>query len=201
MLRLAISRNLQFLPKNVAAFTSNALIGLPNRLNQTASVTINHRLFSLSTVRLCDAESGDDDGEGANIANNNSDIDPSMLTDRVYSPRMDRRYKRLIGTDDDRTIPVPYERSIEYLKSSAYQTTYGDDPVWLKYRRVHKGQFPKFRTRRNCITSFHKYRLIWNNSPCPICRDKYLVLHELNLDLLKQFVSPYTGEVSFFSYV
>lgn len=195
MLRLAISRNLQILPKNLAAFTLNSVNGLSNRLNQTASVAINHRLFSLSTVRLCEAQA--DDGENENVVDNDG-LDPDMLTDRVYNPKQDRKYKRLIGTDRDRTIPIPYETSIEYLKSSAYKTTYGDEPVWVKYRRVHKGQLPKFRTRLNCIAKYHKYKLIWNNSPCPICRDKYLVLNENNVDLLKQFISPYTGEVSSF---
>lgn len=37
-------------------------------------------------------------------------------------------------------------------------------------------------------------RIVTGN-PCPICRDEYLVLHEKNVDLLKQFISPYTGEV------
>lgn len=32
-------------------------------------------------------------------------------------------------------------------------------------------------------------------NPCPICRDEYLVLHEKNVDLLKQFISPFTGEI------
>lgn len=200
MLRLAISRNLQILPKNLAAFTSSAVNGLSNCLNQTASVVaINYRLFSLSTIRLCEAEAVDRDDEGENVAKN-SDLDESMLTDFTYKPHLERKYKRLIGTDRDRTVSVPYETSIEYLKSSAYKDTYGDEPVWVKYRRVHKGQLPKFKTRRSCTTLFHKYKLIWNNSPCPICRDKYLVLNEMNVDLLKQFISPYTGEVNLFLY-
>lgn len=199
MLRLAIARNLQILPKNLAAFTSNAINGLSNRLNQTASVAINHRLFSLSTIRLCEAQAGDGDGE--NVVEQNDGLDPSLLTKRNYAPRADRKYKRIIGSDRDRTIPVPYETSIEYLKSSAYKTTYGNEPVWVTYRRIHKGQLPKYRTRKDCITSYHKYRLVWTSSPCPICRDKYLVLHETNVDLLKQFISPYTGEVSSFLFI
>lgn len=198
MLRLAISRNLQILPKTLGPFTSKTVNGLSNRLNPSASVAIKHRLFSLSTVRLCEAQAGDGDGEGEKIPDTGG-LDESMFTDRVYKPHLDRRYRRLIGTDRDRTIPIPYETSVEYLQSSAYKTTYGDEPVWVKYRRVFGGgQFPKFRTRKTCTTPFHKYILIWNSSPCPICRDKYLVLHELNVDLLKQFISPYTGEVSLF---
>lgn len=199
MLRLAFLRNLQILPKKLTAFTSYAANGPLNRFNQTASIANNHRLFSLSTVRLCDAQAGDGESEGDGEKVVANDLDPSMRTDKVYKPRQDRKYKRLIGTDRDLTIPVPYEASIEYLTSEAYKTTYGKEPVWVKYRRVHKsGQFPKFRTRLSCTTKYHKYRLIWNTSPCPICRDKYLVLHEMNVDLLKQFISPYTGEVSSF---
>nr|KAG5693170.1 hypothetical protein BaRGS_035368 [Batillaria attramentaria] len=36
---------------------------------------------------------------------------------------------------------------------------------------------------------------ISTGSPCPICRDEYLVLDHKNVKLLEQFVSPYTGEV------
>lgn len=36
-------------------------------------------------------------------------------------------------------------------------------------------------------------------NPCPICRDEYLVLDYRNLDLLKQFISPHTGEVLSYS--
>lgn len=196
MLRLAISRNLQILPKTLGPFTSNTVNGLSNRLNQTASVAINHRLFSLSTVRLCDAQAGDGDGEGEKIPDAGG-LGDSMFTDKVYKPYTDRKYRRLIGTDRDRTIQIPYETSVEYLQSSAYKNTYGDEPVWVKYRRVYGGgHLPKYRTRRNCMSRFHNYIMIWNSSPCPICRDKYLVLHELNVDLLKQFISG--GEVGFF---
>ncbi|XP_075548463.1 mitochondrial ribosomal protein S18B [Dermacentor variabilis] len=84
----------------------------------------------------------------------------------------------------------PPEISIQYLESKAYKDTYGDDPVWTMYRRNFKGQFPPPKTRRTCI----KAGLIATGSPCPLCRDEYLVIHHTNTKLLTQFISPYTGE-------
>lgn len=85
----------------------------------------------------------------------------------------------------------PVETSIRYLKSKAYQTTYGDEPVWVKYRRNFKGQFVPKKTRQSCIRN----GMIETGSPCPICRDEYLVPHYQNVDLLKQFIHPKTGEI------
>jgi small subunit ribosomal protein S18b len=92
----------------------------------------------------------------------------------------------------DRTQIIPVETSIRYINSSAYKTTYGEQPVWVPYRRNYKGLFPPKKTRKTCI----RKGLISTGNPCPICRDEYLVLHEDNRDLLKQFISPHTGEVS-----
>lgn len=36
---------------------------------------------------------------------------------------------------------------------AAYQTTYGSDPVWMRYRRNFKGAFPPSKTRKTCIVS------------------------------------------------
>ncbi|KFB39484.1 AGAP008043-PA-like protein [Anopheles sinensis] len=91
----------------------------------------------------------------------------------------------------DRTRVVPVETSIRYLASEAYRQTYQDDPVWKQYRRNHKGLYPPKLTRKTCI---RKGRISTGN-PCPICRDEYLVLDHNNIDLLKQFISPQTGEV------
>ncbi|CAG9771744.1 unnamed protein product [Ceutorhynchus assimilis] len=95
----------------------------------------------------------------------------------------------------DRTEKVPVETSIRYLKSPAYQQTYGNEAVWVPYKRNHKGAIPPRRTRRTCIRNDH----IATGNPCPICRDEYLVLHEQNVDLLKQFISEETGAVFGFS--
>lgn len=46
----------------------------------------------------------------------------------------------------DRTKIIPVETSIRYLKSTAYQTTYGEQPVWIQYRRNYKGLFPPSKT-------------------------------------------------------
>lgn len=91
----------------------------------------------------------------------------------------------------DRTKIIPVETSIRYLKSTAYETTYGDQPVWVQYRRNFKGQFPPSKTRKTCIRAGK----ISTGNPCPICRDEYLVLDHNNIDLLKQFISTHTGEV------
>lgn len=91
----------------------------------------------------------------------------------------------------DRTRIIPVETSINYLASDAYRQTYGDRPVWEQYRRNFKGGFAPRNTRQTCIRG----GLISTGSPCPICRDEYLVLDYRNLDLLKQFISPHSGQV------
>lgn len=63
--------------------------------------------------------------------------------------------------------------------------------MWVPYRRNHKGGLPPRKTRKTCIRA----GLISTGNPCPVCRDEYLVLHEENLDLLKQFISPQTGAI------
>jgi small subunit ribosomal protein S18b len=91
----------------------------------------------------------------------------------------------------DRTRIIPVETSIKYIKSAAYKETYGDQPVWVPYRRNFKGQIPPKKTRKTCIRSGK----ISTGNPCPVCRDEYLILHPNNTELLKQFISPQTGEV------
>ncbi|XP_022900988.1 small ribosomal subunit protein mS40 [Onthophagus taurus] len=91
----------------------------------------------------------------------------------------------------DRTKEVPVETSVEYLKSDAYKQTYGGKPVWVLYRRNHKGSIPPRRTRRTCI----RQGQISTGNPCPICRDEYLVLNETNIELLNQFICPHTQVV------
>uniref|UniRef100_A0A182MJJ6 Small ribosomal subunit protein mS40 n=1 Tax=Anopheles culicifacies TaxID=139723 RepID=A0A182MJJ6_9DIPT len=99
--------------------------------------------------------------------------------------------KQPIDDPKDRSRVIPVETSIRYLASDAYRQTYQDDPVWKQYRRNHKGPYPPKLTRKTCI---RKGRISTGN-PCPICRDEYLVLDHNNIDLLKQFISPQTGEV------
>ena len=100
--------------------------------------------------------------------------------------------KNLDESAIDRTKIVPVETSIRYLKSSAYKETYGEEPVWVPYKRNYKGLFPPRKTRKTCIRSGK----ISTGNACPICRDEYLVLHEENIELLNQFISQQTGKVS-----
>lgn len=95
------------------------------------------------------------------------------------------------GASKDRTKEIPVETSIKYLQSKAYSETYGNDPIWVNYRRNHKGMFAPRKTRKTCI----RQGVISTGNPCPICRDEYLVLHHKNINLLKQFVSPHNGEI------
>lgn len=122
------------------------------------------RNLSLTGVRRCEARENPEEAEAKN-----EEIDPAI----------------------DRTKIIPVETSMRYLKSAAYKTTYGDLPVWVPYRRNHKGQYPKLKTRKTCIRAGK----ISTGSPCPICRDEYLVLDHNNVELLKQFISTHTGEV------
>lgn len=150
-----------------------------NNLKQTSNFN-GLRHISLTTARLCDSneekEEGDDDKEEGGGGYD--------ITKHPY-------YKRFAGTPRDRTKIISVETSIEYLNSTAFKSTYGDKKIWELYRRVHKGQLPKKKTRRSCIS----HGVIAFGSPCPVCRDEYLVLDYRNLELLKMFISPYTGEV------
>lgn len=172
MLRLAIAKNLQFLSKTLTTNVDQPVLKVhfANQLKSTANV--NHlRQFSLTAARLCEAHeeaAEDDSGEKVHVL-----------------------YKKYAGTPRDRTKIIPVETSIEYIESPAFLSTYGDKKVWELYRRVHKGQLPKSKTRKTCI----RHGVIATGSPCPICRDEYLVLDYRNLELLKQFISPHTGEV------
>ncbi|XP_054282715.1 28S ribosomal protein S18b, mitochondrial [Macrosteles quadrilineatus] len=106
------------------------------------------------------------------------------------SEESDDQAKKIVDSAKDRSKVIPVDVSIQYLQSSAYKTTYGEDPVWTHYRRNHKGSIPPKKTRKRCI----RQNQITTGNPCPICRDEYLVLHPKNINLLKQFISPHTGE-------
>lgn len=96
----------------------------------------------------------------------------------------------------------------DHLESVAFKTAYGKDPVWKKFRRNFKGQRPPMKTRETCI----RQERITTGSPCPICRDEYLVInyrwtfvnsiwvkHNIiivrNVELLRHFIDPYTGMI------
>lgn len=103
----------------------------------------------------------------------------------------EKKEQEPIDPSIDRRTIIPVETSIRYLKSAAYKETYGDKAVWVPYRRNHKGIIPRKKTRKTCIRG----GIISTGNPCPICRDEYLVLHEDNKELLKQFISPHSGKV------
>ncbi|KAL3871561.1 hypothetical protein ACJMK2_039552 [Sinanodonta woodiana] len=95
--------------------------------------------------------------------------------------------------EDSRKDEVPLIdplTSIEYMDSNAYKQSYSDKPVWFHYRRNYKGWIlPE--TRKTCIRA----RKMTTGSPCPICRDEYLVVDYRNVRLLEQFISPSDGKV------
>ncbi|KAK2705651.1 small ribosomal subunit protein mS40-like [Artemia franciscana] len=89
----------------------------------------------------------------------------------------------------EKYVEVPLETSLAYLKSKSYEKTYGDEPVWKNYRRNFAGQFqPKL--RKTCIRAGE----LTTSNACPICRDENLLLHFENVNLLQQFIDPYSGE-------
>ncbi|KAG5677746.1 hypothetical protein PVAND_007477 [Polypedilum vanderplanki] len=137
-----------------------------------------------------------------NLSPYSSALVKSIVTTNVYyceahenQEAEKEQIKEKIDPSIDRTKIIPVETSIRYLKSAAYKETYGDQAVWIPYRRNHKGLIPPRKTRKTCI----RKGKIATGSPCPICRDEYLVLHHENTDLLKQFISPQTGQVLSFS--
>lgn len=96
-----------------------------------------------------------------------------------------------VDPSKDRTKVIPVETGMRYMESKAYNTTYGNNPIWFMYRRNHKGAFAPRKTRHSCVRN----GIISTGNPCPICRDEYLVLDQRNTKLLKQFISEHTGQV------
>lgn len=125
-----------------------------------------------------------------------SDMRPGM---RCYSDAAEdapNEDEEAIDPAKDRRKIIPVETSMRYLQSNAYQQTYGDQPVWVMYRRNHKGGFAPRKTRLTCVRN----GIISTGNPCPICRDEFLILDHRNTKLLEQFVSQYTGQVSIYCY-
>lgn len=142
---------------------SNVNFTILNKLPSLSSAFV--RNISISAARNCQEQ--------------NEDKEKAVKEEELIDPAIDR------------SKIVPVETSIRYLKSAAYKETYGEQAVWVPYRRNHKGLIPPKKTRKTCIRSDR----ISTGNPCPICRDEYLVLHEDNKELLKQFISDQTGKV------
>lgn len=125
-----------------------------------------------------------------NCENHNQERATELPADEIPEKReLTEKDRKLMLKDRTKVIPV--ETSIRYLNSSAYKQTYGEQFVWEQYRRNHKGPFPPRKTRKTCV----RQGMISTGNPCPICRDEYLVLDHRNIELLKQFISPQTGQV------
>uniref|UniRef100_A0A3Q3WF68 Small ribosomal subunit protein mS40 n=1 Tax=Mola mola TaxID=94237 RepID=A0A3Q3WF68_MOLML len=82
------------------------------------------------------------------------------------------------------------DRPWDYLQSEEYIERYGTNPVWVGYRRNHKGGIPPQKTRKTCIRGDK----ICGN-PCPICRNPNIIIHHQNVKLLEQFICSHTGAV------
>ncbi|KRX17178.1 28S ribosomal protein S18b, mitochondrial, partial [Trichinella nelsoni] len=87
----------------------------------------------------------------------------------------------------------PWPVSVKYMESETYKQTYGNNLIWVLYRRNMKGPMHMLsRTRPNCVDGDGRFR---TNYPCPICRDEYLVIDYRNIKLLQQFIIPQTGQL------
>ncbi|CAG13732.1 unnamed protein product, partial [Tetraodon nigroviridis] len=88
-------------------------------------------------------------------------------------------------------LPGFKDRPWDYLSSEG-TTLSGTEPspCGRDYRRNHKGAIPPQKTRKTCTRGDK----ICGN-PCPICRDRNIVVHHQNVKLLQQFISPHTGLV------
>lgn len=123
---------------------------------------------------------------------------PVEILDENYQPtekmtKLELERKRIDLKNRDRRVQIPYEMSIKYLESDEYKRAYRGLKVWIPYRRNHRGpvENPPRRTRNRCIHN----GFVVVGSPCPICRDKYLIVHPKNVKLLEQFINPATDEV------
>ena len=123
---------------------------------------------------------------------------PIEILNENYKPtdkltKIELKRKQLELKDRDRRVPINYQMSINYLESDEYKQAYRGLKVWIPYRRNHRGpvENPPTRTRYRCILN----GFVVVSSPCPICRDRYLVIHPRNVKLLEQFINPATDDV------
>lgn len=123
---------------------------------------------------------------------------PIEVLDENYQPKdkmtkLELEAKKLDVKNRDRRVPIPWEMSIKYLESDEYRLAYRGLKVWIPYRRNHRGpvENPPIRTRYTCIHN----GFVVVGSPCPICRDRYLIIHPRNVRLLEQFINPASDEV------
>lgn len=118
----------------------------------------------------------------------NDDYQPA---DKVT--KLDLKRKQMELMKRDRRVSVSWEVSVKYLESEEFKAAYRGLKVWIPYRRNMRGIIevsPRL-TRNRCIVN----GFIVTGSPCPICRDRYLVLHPKNVKLLEQFINPASDDV------
>lgn len=156
------------------AFRKNVLITKQFQNVNVAQFTANRSFSSTIVLNTADEDSIERDEEEEDTEVNSEED----FINRYLDPK-------------DRTREIPTETSIKYMESVAFKTTYGDNPVWLKYRRNFPGNRLPLKTRETCI----RQGKIETGSPCPICRDQYLVVDYRNKALLKHFLDPYTGQL------
>ncbi|VVD05836.1 unnamed protein product [Leptidea sinapis] len=108
--------------------------------------------------------------------------DGRLCSFRFYSDEANDENKKEVDPTKDRTKVIPIETSMKYLQSKAYNETYSDKPVWILYRRNHKGGFAPRKTRKSCVRN----GMISTGNPCPICRDEYLVLDAFKTGLCRK---------------
>lgn len=116
---------------------------------------------------------------------------PALTAEQIEAQKL-RRESNLKSKSSIKGTPFTFnsvETSIQYMKSEAFDKAYGTKLIWEWYIRNFRGGQPKTYTRKECIV-METYA---TGNPCPVCRDPYLVVDYKNVDLLNQFVSPYTG--------
>jgi len=150
-------------------------------------ILVNHkRLFSISS------QLSNHKGEETSSEDVEEDIVDDDLEDEDQEEISEGQFVESYYDPRNRSRKMSPELSIKYMESTAYRMAYGDDPVWKHYRRNLKagGQWIS-PTREKCIRNGR----ITNASPCPICRDMYLIVDFRNTKLLDQFVDKYSGVV------
>ncbi|ODN06457.1 28S ribosomal protein S18b, mitochondrial [Orchesella cincta] len=168
----------------------------------SCQITTNHPLMSSQFVRgvsvyypLRQESKDTKDGteEESGVDNREDDEGEGKASSNERAEKRQEREKEPVSRhlSKDRSKIIPVETSMRYLKSAAYKEAYGDAPVWVPYRRNFPGQFAPKKTRKTCI----RQDKLSTGNPCPICRDEYLVVDYRNVGLLKQFISPFNGEV------
>lgn len=129
--------------------------------------------------------------ETVSAANKEEEEEEASPEDVEFTDPEDEWMTKLARDPKDRTRVIPLETSLAYMESAAYKNTYGDHKVWELYRRNFAKGLSWKDTRESCI----RMGKINTGSPCPICRDEYLVVDYRNVKLLKQFIHEYNGQI------